>query len=113
MKKRRKKIRRKEFLARERKKKNVQNRILIGIFLFGIFGGTLVTLLVPKRDFSDRENRALQQFPKLSLASVLDGTFEKDYETYLSDQFPLRDAWIQVKAEAELLMGKQEIKDIY
>jgi len=113
MRKRTIRIRRKEFLARERKRKNCQNRLLIGLFLVFVFGGTLATLIVPAREFSDRENRALEQFPKISMETILDGTFARDYETYLSDQFPLRDAWISIKAGMERLIGKQEIKDIY
>ena len=104
--KRKKRLRRKEYLALERKKKDRQNKVLTGLFLALVFGGTAATFLVPKREFSDRENRALQQFPKASVDSVLNGKFESDYETYLSDQFPGRDGWIRVKTEAELAMGK-------
>lgn len=111
--KRKKRLRRKEYLALERKKKDRQNKVLTGLFLALVFGGTVATFLVPKREFSDRENRALQQFPKASVDSVLNGEFESDYETYLSDQFPGRDGWIRVKTEAELAMGKDEIKNIY
>ena len=111
--KRKKRLRRKEYLALERKKKDRQNKVLTGLFLALVFGGTAATFLVPKREFSDRENRALQQFPKASVDSVLNGKFESDYETYLSDQFPGRDGWIRVKTEAELAMGKDEIKNIY
>lgn len=111
--KRKKRLRRKEFLALERKKKKRQNKIVGSIFLTLIFGGAFITVIVPKREFSDRENRSLQEFPKLSFDTVISGEFEEDYETYLSDQFPGRDQWIRVKAEAELAMGKTEIKDIY
>ena len=100
----------KEYLALERKNEDRQNKVLTGLFLALVFGGTAATFLVPKREFSDRENRALQLFPKASVDSVLNGEFESDYETYLSDQFPGRDGWIRVKTEAELAMGKDEIK---
>ena len=71
--KRKKRLRRKEYLALERKKKDRQNKVLTGLFLALVFGGTAATFLVPKREFSDRENRALQQFPKASVDSVLIG----------------------------------------
>ena len=74
--KRKKRLRRKEYLALERKKKDRQNKVLTGLFLALVFGGTAATFLVPKREFSDRENRALQQFPKASVDSVLNGEFE-------------------------------------
>ena len=57
--KRKKRLRRKEYLALERKKKDRQNKVLTGLFLALVFGGTAATFLVPKREFSDRENRAL------------------------------------------------------
>ena len=111
--KRKKRLRRKEYLALERKKKDRQNKVLTGLFLALVFGGTVATFLVPKREFSDRENRALQQFPKASVDSVLNGEFESDYETYLSDQFPGRDGWIRVKTEGKQEKRKDGIKKIY
>ncbi len=113
MKKRKKRMRRKEYLRLERKKKDIQNKVIAGLFLLAVFGGTAATLTTPKKDFSDRENRALQQFPKVTLQTVMNGEFESDYETYLSDQFPGRDGWIQMKTGTERLIGKQEIKKIY
>ena len=85
------------------------------ILLFGIliFGFSAATVLAPKKEFSESENRALAQFPELSLETVFSGEFESDYETYLSDQFPGRDGWIGLKTDAERAMLRQDSKDIY
>lgn len=63
--KRKKRLRRKEYLALERKKKDRQNKVLTGLFLALVFGGTAATFLVPKREFSDRETGRCSSFRKL------------------------------------------------
>lgn len=55
-------------------------------FLFFIW-----CMVKPQDEFSDSERRRLAGFPKLRVQSVLSGTFAKDFETYSTDQFPLRD----------------------
>ncbi|MBQ4600434.1 MAG: hypothetical protein IJB17_02250 [Oscillospiraceae bacterium] len=47
---------------------------------------------------SDAERRPLEQMPQLSVDTVLDGSFMKDFESYSLDQFPLRDSFRQVKS---------------
>lgn len=92
-------------------RKEAWNTILVfGILIFGF---TAATMLKPSDDFSETENRSLAQMPKLSVQNILDGSFESDYESYLTDQFILRDAWIGLKTDVERLAMKKESKDIY
>ncbi|MGI6017917.1 MAG: DHHW family protein [Marvinbryantia sp.] len=93
--------------------KKQQNLCIIGMFLAMVFGFTAVSLLKPDTDFSEKENRMLAKMPELTVKDVLNGTFSREYETYLTDQFFLRDEWIGVKTDVERLMLKQEINDIY
>ena len=37
----------------------------------------------------------------------------EDFEDYVTDQFPLRDGWIQLKALSERALGKQENNTVY
>lgn len=90
-----------------------QNWTMIICFLLLIFGFTAWSLFKRDTAFSEKENRDLQQMPKPDLQDILDGTFAADYETYLSDQFPMRDGWIGVKTFAERAAGKQEVNNIY
>ncbi|MDD3165703.1 MAG: DHHW family protein [Oscillospiraceae bacterium] len=55
-------------------------------------------LLLPDAAVSVAERRKLAQMPTVNSESVLSGEFSTDLETYLLDQFPLRDAWRTVKA---------------
>lgn len=86
---------------------------LVTLFLLLIFGFTAASLLKPDTEFSENENRSLAQKPALHWDSLLDGTFSQEYETYLTDQFLLRDEWIGLKTQAERLTFRQEINDIY
>ncbi len=85
----------------------------ITLFCILIFGFTLATLVKPETKHSESENRDLATMPKLSAETLLSGEFESDYETYLTDQFILRDKWIGLKTAVERLMLKSESKDIY
>lgn len=74
-----------------------------------LIGGTSVWLaLKGSDDVSEWERRKLQQFPELSWSSLQRGTFMKEFETYLSDQFPMRDMFRRLKAKIhfDLLLQK-------
>lgn len=64
-------------------------------------------------DFSDKENRYMAKFPKISFKSLSDGSFMEDFETYLTDQFPVRDACITLKTNALRLLGQRRINGVY
>ena len=87
-------------------KREAWNTILV--FCILTFGFTAATIIKPSDDFSETENRSLAQMPKLTGKNILDGTFESDYESYLTDQFILRDAWIGLKTDVERLAMKGE-----
>lgn len=91
----------------------MSKRLLIGLFCgyLGLFA--LLGLLLPDRDFSPAENRVLAQRPALTWKNIRTGTFMADFETYVTDQFPLRDGWIAGKAWGERLSGKGENNGVY
>ena len=98
--------------------------------LFCAFLGVFAVLhwALPDREFSQNENRSLQQLPvpvfvrdgklfypplKKTEASFFNGDFMSKFETYFTDQFPLRDPFISVKAAAEVALGKTENNDAF
>ncbi len=91
----------------------VQSWNVITLFGILIFGFTAATLIKPDTEYSEAENRTLAQMPKASLTTVLNGEFEADYETYLTDQFLARDGWIGLKTAVERAALKRESKGIY
>ncbi|MGN1024744.1 MAG: DHHW family protein [Lachnospiraceae bacterium] len=96
-------------------KKSIGRRLPAPAILLLVFllGGMAAGLLTKPRTFSENENRNLAQKPKLTLSGILDGSYEEDFENYLTDQFPLRDNWISLKTRAELAMGKREVNGVY
>ncbi|MDE6590958.1 MAG: hypothetical protein K2K53_11565 [Oscillospiraceae bacterium] len=92
------------------KKYSIFITVLFCLFTFG-FGVALI--LSPSRDFSEQENRYLSQFKAPTPDSLISGEFMEDFEDYVTDQFPLRDAWIQLKALSERALGKQENNGVY
>lgn len=94
-------------------KKKLQSLTLCFLFCFLIFGITGWSFVIPVKSFSENENRFLAQMPVFSKETLLDGTYTKEYETFITDQFPLRDAWITLKTMSERAMLKQESNGVY
>ncbi|MBP3886818.1 MAG: hypothetical protein J6F30_04075 [Cellulosilyticum sp.] len=85
-------------------------------------GGTLVVywglflilqLCHKDQDFSELENRKLASKPSFSTETLLNGTFGDDFETYIADQFPLRNSFISLKSESERLLQKKENNGVF
>lgn len=78
------------------------------VFLCVIFGFTIGSAVVPSKKFSEMEKRNLQQKPKVSVSSVVKGSYQKKYEKYLSDQFFLRDKWVNIYAQLEKIQVRKK-----
>ena len=83
-----------------------------------VFGGTLAALffgavLHKSTEFSQSENRYLEQRPKFTAEKLLDGSFMKDYETFITDQFPERSFFMGVKTAVERLRGRTDDNGVY
>ena len=87
----------------------------IGVFL-------LANAVSPDRTFSEVENRNLEQLPAVDFGTpeklfrdgnFFNGQFMRDFETYTTDQFIGRDAWVDLKARTERALGKKENNNVY
>ncbi len=77
------------------------------------FSSILVALaallvLLPDKEFSEKENRSLMQAPNITAKNALSGEYTTDLASYFADQFPFRDLFVACKAYSELLQGKCE-----
>ena len=82
--------------------------VIFGLLIVGIF---IWDNFYPVREFSEMENRVLTQKPEFSIRSLMaegDQSYTMKYETYVNDQFVLRDQWISLKSRTEYLLGKTE-----
>ncbi len=89
------------------------NITIILVFATLILGFMVWGLLEADKEFSENENRYLQEKPVFSLGNVLDGTFEKNFENYTSDQFPLREKFIGLKTKACVSLNRKDIQGVY
>ena len=83
------------------------------MFVLIIFGLTGMGLVSEEKTYSSTEKRELQTRPEVKIKTIKNGKFQKKYETYLSDQFPGRDAWVQLQTDISRLLGKKESNGIY
>jgi hypothetical protein len=83
--------------------------------IFAGFIGVFCALLfvLPKNDFSERENRYLADAPTFSFATLMSGEFTSKVETYVSDRFAFRGRFVTLKAAAETAVGKRENNGVY
>lgn len=73
----------------------------------------LLTVILPKEEYSETENKYFRRFPKFTANALFKGDYTDDLETYIADHFAGRAAWLRGKANFEFALGKREQKDIY
>ncbi|MCQ2405891.1 MAG: DHHW family protein [Oscillospiraceae bacterium] len=100
-------------MSKDNKKTKAAGFISSAVFLVFIFGFFIANLITPDRSFSEQENKVLKSMPAFSFESLFSGSFTKEFETYISEQFVLRDRWISLKAETELLLGKGQNNGVF
>ena len=87
---------------------------LTGLFCAFIGGVFLLSVLLPKKEFSELENRYLQKLPTLSFEAIhTTGKFMEEAEDYTADHIVGRDFWVSLKSWSERLTGKQENNGVY
>ena len=90
-----------------------QNSIIIAVFGLLIVSLGLLSWLTPDAEFSENENRVLQQLPRLTADTVKSGDFGDEVEDYLSDQFWQRDRWTAIRSRAKMLLLNRDIGGVY
>ncbi len=93
--------------------KKIYEKIVAILFLTSLWIILLSTFLTKDKEYSENENRYLTTKPDISMEEVTSGKFMDTFETYLNDQFPLRDKWIAFKTDIQQLFGKTDINGTY
>lgn len=91
-----------------------KNRIVVMSFLLVLLGFFMASVILKDETLSVSERRTLARFPDLSTQNVFSGSFMKELEEYLLDQFPARDTFRKLKAHIAFdLLRKKENNGIY
>lgn len=104
-------IRRKK--REKRRRVNRIYQIMAILFVVCLAAAVIANLIKKDVEFSESENRMLTERPKLNLQDVASGEYMSQFESYVSDQFILRDSWIQLKLNLDKLTGKKESNGVY
>lgn len=82
--------------------------VTVSLFCAMLFGVLLCFFILPQKDFSAEEKRALQTFPVPDASALRSGKFAAQLSDFFADQFPFRSGLVGVKGGAEILFGKEE-----
>lgn len=118
-----------------KKFKFTPDKLMIGVFSVIILGISISTLVLPKQERSENENRSLAKFPSLVNVAKLEkaenfgdfigavnwkyiterkeASFMDDFETFFADHLVGRDLWVEGANTISRLTGKQEINGVY
>ena len=94
-------------------KKQLKNYIMIVCFLLFIFGFAVASFISEDREFSENENRYLQQAPEFSWKRLEKGEFTSDIESYMSDQIFMKDQLVSLKTVTDRTLLKNYQNGVY
>jgi len=78
---------------------------LFAVFMIFVF---CMDMTATNRQFSEMENRVLNQRPKFTVEKLVSNEYTMEYEEYVNDQFIWRDRWITLKSVSESALQKIE-----
>ena len=73
----------------------------------------VLTIILPKKAFSENENRYLQKFPILNVENLSSGQFMTQMSSYIADHFPLRESFLSFKTNIFKMIGIKRQNDVY
>ncbi|MBE6144378.1 MAG: hypothetical protein E7169_02265 [Firmicutes bacterium] len=93
--------------------KNLHNKIIALILSIFVIVFTITFIFKKNNEFSENENRYLQELPEFTFSSLIEGVYIEKIEDYFADQFPLRDTFMSIKTSFDKLLGKDDINGVY
>lgn len=98
-------------------KNKLVNKVTVIVFCLLIGVISVVNFCMPKKTFSENENRYLQQMPAFSFQSLFTreekDKFTSKFESFITDQFAFRDGWVGMKTLAEKMILKKDSGGVY
>ncbi|MHB8963639.1 MAG: DHHW family protein [Saccharofermentanales bacterium] len=88
--------------------RHFMNILLTALFITSIIGFGVSTFARTADEISKSERRKLAQLPALSFSSILSGKYFSDLETFMLDQFPIRDRFLRMKAVNQFYIFSQK-----
>ena len=83
------------------------------IFLVIIFSFFIINIFKSDTTTSELENRTLKKKPKIDIDNIISGRYQTKFESYVNDQFFIRDKFIKLKSKSDSIVLKKENNGIY
>ena len=94
--------------------KKIKYILTVASFALVIFGLAIAHLIVPDKAVSSSERRELAQAPSVTAKAVFNREFSDKLESYMLDQFPMRESFRQVNAATRFYaMGQLDSNGIW
>lgn len=94
--------------------KKISNYLTAAVFIAVILGMSVLFIVSPKDEVSVAERRKLAAFPKFSMEDLMKGDFFKNMDSYVTDQFPMRDDFRKIGAQVRFnVLAQSDNKGIY
>ncbi|GHU48938.1 hypothetical protein FACS1894127_0770 [Clostridia bacterium] len=91
----------------------MKDKFIIALFMAVLLVFMVWEIISPDRAVSEAENRKLAAVPEMSRAGLASGKLMSDFESYATDQFPIRDMWVKTKNIADIALGKTDNGRVY
>lgn len=91
----------------------MKHKVISIFFILVLAILSIANLLSPQKTYSETENRYLAQFPDFSFSALRDGSYTKDIENFVTDQFLFRDQFVSLKTISELALQKKQSGGVY
>ncbi len=82
------------------------------ILILTLGAGTALLFGGRQKEFSEEENRNLAVRPEFNIADIPDAQFQSDFESFVADQFPFRNSFIELNTRLRLLAGQTVINGV-
>ena len=82
------------------------------LFIVALAAVPVAGYFLPDNSFSAEENRMLREWPGISVTEYFEGRAERKLESYVEDQFPLRNGFIRMKSAMDMTAGMLESNDV-
>ena len=73
----------------------------------------IINFLLPKKVFSEQENRYLASIPGFNYKDLVSGEYIEKLDNYINDHFAFRDFWLKLNSFVQITTGKTENNGVY
>ncbi len=89
------------------------NKITGCVLILFICFFSLATVFGKKKDYSEKENRFLADYPEFTGRGLMNGSCGRELNGYFADHFAFRDSWVTLGAGIGANVGEASINGVY